>query len=116
MLSLCSLASISCRCRLLIVIVRIDTVLNLITDSLDSTGWQSRSKLAILLKVLFKLISNGKWSVSCQVEGKLDIGFPVLHDDLNPEVYHVITGSRSCLLCLRGRRWSLLLKLLVRQS
>ena len=102
MLSLCGLASISRRCRLIIVIVRIDTVLNLIADGLDSTGRQSRSKLTILLKVLFKLISDRQWSVSCQIERELDIGFPVLHDDLNPEIYHVITGSRSCLLSLRG--------------
>ena len=51
--------------------------------------------------MLLELICDGQGCVSRQIKGKLDIGLPTFHHDLNPELYDVVAHNRPCLLGLR---------------
>ena len=53
--------------------------------------------------MLLELICDGQGCVSRQIKGKLDIGLPTFHHDLNPELYDVVAHNRPCLLGLRRR-------------
>lgn len=85
----------------LLVVVRVDSILDLCANRVDRLRWQRRATFAVLLKVVFQLVGHRDWSICCKIERELDIELSAFHHNLNPKLDYVVARSP----CLLGLSW-----------